>query len=90
ALEFLAARGVELVLNGHTHVPRAAQASCGIVVLRAGTATSGRTRHGHGNSYNYVKIDEKEISIFLRRYDERADAFVAAQAFTFPRRVGTQ
>ncbi len=88
ALEFLAARGVELVLNGHTHVPRAAQTRGGIVVARAGTATSGRTRHGNANSYNYVKIDEQEISIFLRSYDERADAFVAARAFTFPRRAG--
>ncbi len=87
ALEFLAQNGVELVLNGHTHVPYA-ESNRGIVVARAGTATSGRTRHGTGNSYNVITVDEKQISIFVRRYDEATDAFVAARADTFPRRLG--
>jgi 3',5'-cyclic AMP phosphodiesterase CpdA len=87
ALEFLARGGVELVLNGHTHVPGVAQTPQGIVVARAGTAASGRTRNGSSNSYNLIKIDESEISVFVRHYDERADAFVTARAFTFPRRV---
>ncbi len=85
AFEFLARCGVELVLNGHTHIPGAAQTREGIVVARAGTATCSRTRRGEGNSYNLITLDEKQISVFVRRYDEAADKFVAAQASAFPR-----
>lgn len=85
-LALLARHGVELVLNGHTHVPGALQTPHGIVIVRAGTALSGRTRHGNGNAYNVITYDEKQISVFVRRYDAHADAFVAARAFTFPRR----
>lgn len=85
ALAFLARRGVEIVLNGHTHVPSAAQSPEGIVVARAGTATSARTRHGNSNAYNLITVEEKQISVFVRQYDERNDAFVAARAYTFPR-----
>ncbi|MCI0478558.1 MAG: metallophosphoesterase, partial [Anaerolineales bacterium] len=69
ALEFLAARGAELVLNGHTHVPDATQTSHGIVVARAGTATSGRTRRGNDNAYNLIALDEKQVTVFVRQYD---------------------
>ena len=86
ACEFLARQGVELVLNGHTHVPGATQSRDGIVIARAGTATSKRTRNGNTNSYNLISFDENQICVFVRHYDERADAFVAARAFTFPRR----
>ncbi len=87
-LEFLARCGVELVLNGHTHIPNATQTNDGIVIARASTATCARTRHGEGNSYNLITFDQKEISVCIRRYDERAERFIAAQAFTFPRRAG--
>lgn len=87
ASEFLAARGVELVLNGHTHVPNVTQTAHGIVVARAGTATSGRTRRGNSNAYNLITIDEKQIAVFVRQYNPQADAFVAARAFTFPRKA---
>ena len=90
ALEFLAARGVELVLNGHTHVPDATQTRQGIVVSRAGTATSGRLRHGNGNAYNLITLDAKRITVFLRQYDPQANAYVSARAFTFPRSTGAQ
>lgn len=86
ALDFLARGGVDLVLNGHTHVANAEQSPQGIVVARAGTATSGRFRHGNVNAYNLIKIDEKQIAVFIRTYDERADAFVSARALMFPRR----
>lgn len=85
ALEFLARAGVEVVLNGHTHIPGATQTAQGIVVARAGTATSERTRHGCGNSYNLISIDGKQIAVFIRRYDAQADVFIAERAFTFPR-----
>jgi len=86
ALDFLARCGVDLVLNGHTHVPIAEQAAHGIVVARAGTAASGRLRHSNSNSYNLISADSTQISIFVRQYDERADAFVSTRAFTFARR----
>jgi 3',5'-cyclic AMP phosphodiesterase CpdA len=86
ARELLARCGVELVLNGHTHIPGAIQTREGIVIARAGTATSNRTRHGQSNSYNLITRDEKQISVFIRRYDERARAFVAERAFTFERK----
>lgn len=86
ALDFLARAGVELVLNGHTHIASAEQSAQGIIVARAGTATSGRLRHGNANAYNVIRIDEKQIAVFVRAYDERADAFVSTRAFTFPRR----
>jgi 3',5'-cyclic AMP phosphodiesterase CpdA len=85
ALEFLARDGVELALNGHTHVPAAEQTREGVVVARAGTATSSRTRDGQGNSYNLITLDEKQICVFVRRYDARADAFIAVRAFSFAR-----
>ncbi len=85
ALNWLGRLGVEMVLNGHTHIPTAAQLENGIVVARAGTATSERIRHGWGNTYNIASIDEKQVSVFVRQFDEKADAFVAAQAYTFPR-----
>jgi 3',5'-cyclic AMP phosphodiesterase CpdA len=86
-LDFLARAGVELVLNGHTHVANAEQSTQGIVVARAGTATSGRLRHGNANAYNLISIDEKQIAVFVRAYDERADAFVSTRAFTFERKI---
>ncbi len=87
ALGVLAAHGAELVLNGHTHVPAAAQSPEGIVIARAGTATSGRTRHGNSNAYNLITIDERQISIFVRQYNAQNDAFIAARATAFSRRA---
>ncbi|MCI0478684.1 MAG: hypothetical protein L0Y55_20775, partial [Anaerolineales bacterium] len=66
------------------------QTSHGIVVARAGTATSGRTRRGNGNAYNLISIGEKQITVFIRRYDAQANAFVAARAYTFPRQASRQ
>ena len=85
ALDLLARAGVELVLNGHTHVPFAEQTVQGIVIARAGTATSERLRNGNSNSYNFISADAKQISVFVRRYSKQADAFVSDRAFTFPR-----
>jgi 3',5'-cyclic AMP phosphodiesterase CpdA len=82
-LAWLAARGVALVLNGHTHIADAIQTSHGIVVARAGTAASGRTRHGNGNTYNLIALDAHTINIHVRRYDASAKAFVVAHVFTF-------
>jgi 3',5'-cyclic AMP phosphodiesterase CpdA len=86
-LAFLACHGVELVLNGHTHIPAAVLSPDGIVVARAGTATSSRTRHGQGNTYNLIHVDDQQISVFVRRYDENNGAFIASEAYSFGRRA---
>lgn len=87
ALDWLASQGVELMLNGHTHIPQVDLAPAGIVVARAGTATSDRTRHGWSNTYNLIDVDKNTISITVRQFDPAASAFVDAKAFQFPRRV---
>jgi 3',5'-cyclic AMP phosphodiesterase CpdA len=87
SLDWLARQGVELVLNGHTHVPEIVQTSSGIVVCRAGTATSNRIRHGWNNTYNVVTIEDKQICVSIQQYDESRDTFTLAQEYTFPRRV---
>lgn len=85
AFEMLSKCGVELVLNGHTHIPGAQQTREGIVVSRASTATCTRTRRGEGNSYNMIVFDKGKISVTIKRYDERTDTFSAAQTQTFDR-----
>lgn len=87
-LGWLAQQGVELVLNGHTHVPTATLTPLGIVVARAGTATSVRTRRGWGNTYNVVSIGEREIEISVRKYELESKAYLQTKSFTFPRQVG--
>ncbi len=84
ALAWLARQGVEMMLNGHTHVPSAEEVA-GVVVARAGTATSDRTRHGWNNTYNLVTIDNREIGISVRQYDAAADAFQHTHGYKFPR-----
>lgn len=84
-LAWLAARGVELVLNGHTHIADAVQTSHGIVVARAGTATSGRTRRRDGNAYNLITLDAHHIHVQVRRYDAFANTFVVGKTLTFAR-----
>ncbi len=85
ALEWLARQDVKLVLNGHTHVPVIEQTPSGVIVARAGTATSNRIRHGWNNTYNVIAVDEQQISISIRQYDQAPDAFVQVKDYTFPR-----
>jgi 3',5'-cyclic AMP phosphodiesterase CpdA len=87
ALEWLARQGVELVLNGHTHVPTAERTPQGVIVARAGTATSDRTRHGWGNSYNVIQVQPNSVTVCVRHYDEQPDKYLEHKTFTFPRRV---
>ncbi len=86
ALEWLARQGVELLLNGHTHVPTAEMTPQGVVVARAGTATSDRVRHGWGNAYNVIEIDPRHISVCVRQYNEQADEYIETKSYDFPRR----
>ncbi len=89
-LDWLARQNVELVLNGHTHIPAASQLDSGIVVARAGTATSDRVRHGWGNSYNVISIDPAQIAISVREYDSQADGYLAKASYVFARRRNSE
>ncbi len=86
-LNRLTALGVELILNGHTHVPITRQTPQGIVIAQAGTAMSGRTRFGHGNTYNRIEITPEAIHVAVQAYDPTVDRFATRTATSFPRRV---
>lgn len=85
-LRRLADLGVELVLNGHTHVPITRQTSAGPIVAQAGTAMSSRTRHGYGNTYNIIRISPDTIQITVRRYAPESDTFEDHGHYSFVRR----
>lgn len=86
-LNWLTHLGVELILNGHTHVPLTLQTPQGIVIAQAGTSMSGRVRHGHGNAYNWIEIAADAITIRVMGYEEGADRFVQRGEKIFSRRV---
>jgi len=86
-MNWLAKLGVELILNGHTHVPLTIQTTQGIVIAQAGTSMSGRVRHGHGNSYNRITIQPGVILVQVMDYDANADRFVQSSEKTFTRKV---
>lgn len=84
-LDWLAKLGVELILNGHTHVPLTTRTAQGIVIAQAGTAMSTRVRHGHGNAYNRITIRPAELTVGVMTYDSEADRFLQKYIKTFPR-----
>jgi 3',5'-cyclic AMP phosphodiesterase CpdA len=84
-LRWLAKLGVELILNGHTHVPLTTQTAEGIVIAQAGTSMSARVRHGHGNAYNRIKISPAQLGVEVMRYDSAVDRFVRASEKLFER-----
>jgi 3',5'-cyclic AMP phosphodiesterase CpdA len=90
SLAWLGRQGVEMVLNGHTHVPVVEQTASGVIVARAGTATSNRIRHGWNNTYNLIAIDDKQTSVSIRQYDESSDTFVQVKEQVFSRRTKTE
>ncbi len=85
-LNRLSALGVELVLNGHTHIPLARETPQGIIIAQSGTSMSDRTRHGHGNSYNHIEIDDGRIEVEIRAYEAKVGSFVRQTRSVFPRR----
>lgn len=89
-LQWLASLGVELVLNGHTHVPLTIQTAQGIVIAQAGTSMSGRVRHGQGNAYNRIQIRPDAIVVQVMGYDSAADRFVQRTENTFSRKTGQE
>ncbi len=85
-LRRLAALGVELILNGHTHVPLVRETPQGIVIAQSGTSMSTRTRLGHGNTYNRITIDAAQIEIDTYAYAETTDRFAVRTHIIFPRK----
>lgn len=85
-LNWLAGLGVELVLNGHTHVPLTVQMPQGIIIAQSGTTMSGRVRHGHGNAYNQIRVEPNALTVRIMEYDASADKFMPHGEQTFPRK----
>lgn len=86
-LNWLAQLGVELVLNGHTHIPLAQRTPQGLIVSQAGTATSTRVRRGQGNTYNRIVISPESIRVQIVGYDGAAGCFRVRAESTFPRKL---
>lgn len=86
-LNWLGRLGVELILNGHTHVPLTMRTTQGIVIAQAGTSMSTRVRHGHGNAYNRILIHPDTLTVQIMAYDADADRFLHKSEVTFPRRT---
>ncbi len=84
-LNWLSRLGVELILNGHTHVPLTLQTPHGIVIAQAGTSMSSRVRHGHGNAYNRIVIGADSLLVQVMGYDASADRFVQQSEKEFSR-----
>lgn len=85
-LNWLAGLGVELILNGHTHVPMTMQTVQGIVIAQAGTSMSTRVRHGHGNAYNRIGVHPDSLNVQVMGYEPSADRFVQRSEKKFPRK----
>ncbi len=84
-LNWLKRLGVELILNGHTHIPITIQTAQGIVIAQSGTTMSTRVRHGHGNTYNQIQITADSLKIQVMGYDASADKFLPRGEKTFQR-----
>src|SRR5581483_4478168 len=89
-LNWLSQLGVELILNGHTHIPLLVRSAQGIVIAQSGTTMSTRVRHGHGNTYNQITIAPDALTIQVMGYDENQDRFLMRDIKSFPRRTHLQ
>lgn len=84
-LNWLKTLGVELVLNGHMHIPVTIRCAQGIVLAQAGTSMSTRLRHGHHNAYNLITISPDCITVRIMEHDPVQDEFSPHDEHTFPR-----
>lgn len=89
-MNWLAKLGVELFLNGHTHVPLTIQTAQGIVIAQAGTSMSGRVRHGQGNTFNRIEVQPDTLRIEIMGYDAGADRFSSVSEKTFARKLSQE
>jgi len=64
-LEILTNRNVNMVLCGHRHIPHCWKLE-NIVIVHAGSVSCGILRGFDYNSYNLIKIGEKEITVTLK------------------------
>ena len=95
ALRAVADAGVHLLLSGHHHHPVSGDVSPELVlhdrvlVVHAGTAISTRTRGGHGNSYNLIRLDGAHVAIELREWsDEWGFHALRTSKYIFDSRAG--
>lgn len=84
-LNWLKTLGVEMVLNGHMHIPITVRTAQGIVLAQAGTSMSTRLRHGHHNAYNLITITPENITVQIMEYEPEADRFGPHGQHTFAR-----
>ncbi len=84
-LNWLKTLGVELVLNGHMHIPVIVRSAQGIVLAQAGTSMSTRLRHGHNNAYNLITLTPAEIRVQALEHDSSQNKFLPSQEYVFPR-----
>lgn len=84
-LNWLKSLGVEMILNGHTHVPLTTQTAQGIIIAQAGTSMSTRVRHGHGNAYNRILIKPDTLTVQVMGFDQAQDRFVQRSEKAFAR-----
>ena len=61
---------VDLVLMGHRHFPNVYKIE-NTIFLNAGTVSDKKTRHGDVNSYNIISVDDDEITVNIKRTDNR-------------------
>lgn len=86
-LNWLASLGVQLVLNGHTHIPIIMQSPQGIIIAQSGTSMSTRVRHGQGNTFNHIEIHPELVKIQVMGYDQTTDRFLPRAEFPFARNL---
>jgi len=88
ALTAVAAAGVHLLLSGHHHravsggIDATLAAGRSMLICFAGTAISTRTRAGHGNSFNLIRIDPPWIEITVMAFVEGQFHAAAGAAYS--------
>jgi hypothetical protein len=87
ALSAFADAGIHLLLSGHHHRaisgPVAIAGGDGsILIVHAGTAISTRTRQGRANSYNLLKIYDRNIDVSVMAWRE-GSGFIATAVATY-------
>jgi 3',5'-cyclic AMP phosphodiesterase CpdA len=97
ALDRFTQLNVDLILGGHLHrayignsldvYPGENRAS-GIVIVQSGTTTSrrGRAREHEKNSFNWIEVDRRRVSITHYIYFHDLDDFAPVGRYVFPRR----